>query len=79
MKAMQKRASSEARGHTGPALAQASVPSARPLAAADEPSFEEIARRAHEIYLARGDGDGCADDDWLRAEEELRRAMTSGH
>jgi hypothetical protein len=35
----------------------------------------EIARRAHELYLQRvssGAG-GSADDDWLRAEEEVRR------
>jgi hypothetical protein len=35
------------------------------------PDHERIAARAHELYLARGGGDGHADDDWLRAEEEL--------
>ena len=36
-------------------------------------SREEIARRAYEIYLARGDGDRDAVADWLQAEEELRQ------
>ena len=35
----------------------------------------EIARRAHELYLQRvSSGEtGCADDDWFRAEQEVRR------
>lgn len=33
---------------------------------------EEIARRAHEIFLARGGEDGRDVEDWLRAERELR-------
>ena len=37
-----------------------------------EPTDEEIARRAYELYLARGRQDGRAADDWLRAEQELR-------
>jgi len=37
---------------------------------------EEIARRAHEIFLARGGGEGRDVEDWLRAESEVlaRRA-----
>jgi hypothetical protein len=35
--------------------------------------YEEVARRAHEIYLARGGGEGSAVEDWLRAERELLR------
>ncbi|MCG3148258.1 MAG: hypothetical protein PCFJNLEI_01701 [Verrucomicrobiae bacterium] len=31
----------------------------------------EIAKRAHEIYLARGGTHGCDLDDWLQAEREL--------
>ena len=41
-------------------------------AALREPTDEEIARRAYELYLARGRQDGRAADDWLRAEQELR-------
>jgi hypothetical protein len=35
-------------------------------------TVEEIARRAYEIYLARGREPGHEEEDWLRAEKELR-------
>ena len=35
------------------------------------PSQEEIARRAHEISVARGGEPGHELDDWLQAEREL--------
>jgi hypothetical protein len=35
------------------------------------PAREEIARRAHEIYLERGSRPGHEVDDWLQAEYEL--------
>jgi hypothetical protein len=38
-----------------------------------EPSHEEIAARAYELYLARGSLDGYSEEDWLMAEAELRR------
>lgn len=37
-----------------------------------EPSEQEIACRAHELYLQRGGGHGRDVEDWVRAEEELR-------
>jgi len=37
-----------------------------------QPTKAEIARRAYEIYLARGGSHGCDLDDWLQAERELR-------
>jgi hypothetical protein len=36
-----------------------------------EPSAEEIARRAHELYLQRGGEHGKDVEDWVRAEKEL--------
>lgn len=36
-----------------------------------EPRITRIARRAHEIYLARGGTDDKALDDWLQAEREI--------
>ena len=39
--------------------------------AAPEPRLNRIARRAHEIYEARGGGEGRALDDWLQAEREI--------
>jgi hypothetical protein len=43
----------------------------------DLPAFivlspNDIAARAYELYLQRGDSDGSAHDDWYRAEQELR-------
>jgi Protein of unknown function (DUF2934) len=35
------------------------------------PTHEEIARRAFEIFLARGGEDGRDVEDWLQAEQEL--------
>jgi len=37
-----------------------------------EPAEEAIAKRAYEIYLARGADDGNDLADWLQAEGELR-------
>jgi hypothetical protein len=39
-------------------------------------SHDEIARRAHEI--AHGPDAGSDDENWLRAEQELRGARASG-
>jgi hypothetical protein len=36
------------------------------------PSHEEISRRAHELWVKRGGVGGNAQEDWLRAEQELR-------
>ena len=43
-----------------------------------EPSGEEIARRAHELYLQRGGNDGKDVEDWVRAEEELSEEPVMG-
>jgi hypothetical protein len=37
------------------------------------PSEQAIAQRAYELYQQRGGGDGRDLDDWLQAEEEMRR------
>ncbi len=34
---------------------------------------DRIRRRAHELYLKRGQQPGSALEDWLRAEDEIRR------
>ena len=41
-------------------------------------SEDAIARRAYELYLARGRADGSAIDDWLQAENELRGRRLKG-
>lgn len=42
------------------------------IAAQREPTTEEIALRAYEIYLERGEAPGNDIEDWLQAEQELR-------
>lgn len=36
------------------------------------PTHEQIARRAYEIFLARGGRHGSAEQDWHQAERELK-------
>ena len=36
------------------------------------PAYDDIARRAYELYQERGGNEGQDLDDWLRAEAELR-------
>jgi len=57
-------------GHTESSQAGSSVK--------DEPTQEEIAMRAHEIWLEQGCPSGSCESDWLRAEIELRRARRAG-
>jgi hypothetical protein len=38
------------------------------------PLEERIRRRAYELYLQRGNEPSSELDDWLQAEEEIRRA-----
>ena len=38
-----------------------------------EPTTEQIAQRAYEIYQARGGTEGQDIEDWLEAERQLRR------
>ncbi|HWP44117.1 MAG TPA: DUF2934 domain-containing protein [Blastocatellia bacterium] len=40
-------------------------------AAKGQPAFEQIQKRAYEIYLERGGAPGSDVDDWLQAEREL--------
>jgi len=40
--------------------------------AARRPSHDEIAKRAFEIYLSRGEWPGRDVEDWLEAERQLR-------
>ncbi len=50
------------------------APEAKEVTTSEEqnmPAQSEIAKRAYEIYLARGDTDGRDVEDWLQAESEL--------
>jgi hypothetical protein len=37
-----------------------------------EPEHEQIALLAHSYWLNRGPGEGSAEEDWFRAEREIR-------
>lgn len=58
-----------------PSEAKPKMPTRR-RAVRKEPSREEIERRAYELYLARGCGDGHAEADWLQAERELQARLS---
>jgi hypothetical protein len=68
--------------HGSPAGRQSKSPARRKAEvraeAPDPPASltqEQIARRAYEIYEARGDSGGDALGDWLTAERELRERV----
>jgi len=42
---------------------------------ASRPTEQQIASRAHQIFLERGGTPGCDLDDWLQAERELTAAV----
>lgn len=44
----------------------------KPVATASAPTQEQIARRAYEIFQARGGTHGNPEHDWHQAERELR-------
>jgi hypothetical protein len=54
---------------------QASTPASTPEPGPREPRFARIARRAHQIYTARGGQHGKAMDDWLQAEREIDKEI----
>jgi hypothetical protein len=41
----------------------------------EQPTKEEVERRAYQIYLSRGGQDGHAVEDWLQAEQELQKPL----
>jgi hypothetical protein len=63
--------------------AAAQAPEAAPTVVAESGavgvSADEIARRAFEVYCARGGEPGRALEDWLQAERELTAAASNGH
>jgi hypothetical protein len=42
-----------------------------------DPSYEEIAALAYSYWEARGYQGGSQEEDWLRAEQELRSRLVS--
>jgi Protein of unknown function (DUF2934) len=43
------------------------------------PSFDQIQRRAYELFVARGASDGCDWADWFTAEQELIAVSAAAH
>ncbi|MCP3138481.1 DUF2934 domain-containing protein [Pyxidicoccus xibeiensis] len=52
--------------------ARTSDPEPRASASRNTLSHEQIARRAYEIFLARGSAHGNPEHDWFQAERELK-------
>jgi hypothetical protein len=44
-----------------------------------DPSHQDIAQLAYSYWLARGCQGGSAEEDWLRAEQELRFQTVAGN
>ena len=57
---------------TAPMAVKAPKGIAQVAKAKHEPTHDEIAVRAYELYLDRGGLQGHHEEDWLRAESELR-------
>ena len=63
---MQKKSATKTTARVATDLAPAGISPAKML-----PSRDEIARRAYEIYVARGKVEGREMEDWIQAEREL--------
>jgi len=67
---------------TSPRGATASEPAAAPIDIAivgpTEPSHDDIAHAAYLRYLSRGGSDGQDFDDWVRAEQDLKKQSNGG-
>jgi hypothetical protein len=59
-------------GTKAPAKPKRPSPAKKPGGISDK----DVAKRAHEIYEARGGHHGADMDDWLEAEKQLRAART---
>jgi Protein of unknown function (DUF2934) len=64
--------SKKANGGTGTAADRAPTSSVLSATVTDS----DVARRAYDLYLARGREHGHDVDDWLQAERELQRPST---
>jgi Protein of unknown function (DUF2934) len=61
-------------GVVAPALEKEPAATSEPfLARRDVPPHEEVATLAYSYWIARGYSHGSAEEDWLRAERELRQ------
>jgi hypothetical protein len=56
-----------------------SAPTTQPRAASNQPTQEEIALRAYQIYLKRGAAPGNEFEDWMQAERQLIAEIGKPH
>ena len=71
----QKVATEHAEESITPAALDASSGETRSDSMSSEPSEEAIRLRAYQRYLDRGGHDGKDFDDWLHAEQELKKGV----
>jgi hypothetical protein len=57
---------------TPPAKSATASNTATAASARTGPTHEQIARRAYEIFMARGGQPGSPEHDWMQAERELQ-------
>jgi hypothetical protein len=67
-----RRAAEPAEVVAASAVEAAAITPQEPVVAMPEPSYQEIAQLAYSYWQARSCEGGSPDDDWLRAEQELR-------
>lgn len=68
------------RKHRNPAVKERSESVTAPTsvaAPAPDPTFDEVAQLAYSYWEARGYQGGSSEEDWLRAEQELRAGLTA--
>jgi hypothetical protein len=77
-----RKAASRSRAKRTEGVEAAAIPAAEPVSGAvtatSEPSRDEIAALAYSYWEARGYQGGSSEEDWLRAEQELRYGGVSG-
>ena len=66
-------ASVVAGGESMPATGRLKEPASETI-----PLEERVRRRTYELYVQRGNQSGSEYDDWLQAEDEIRRAQEEG-
>lgn len=69
-----KKSTSKAKSNGGAAAApaEARIPSTMATVTTMTLSVEQVRARAYELYLERRGNGGTAEEDWFRAEAELR-------
>jgi hypothetical protein len=62
----------------GPAVAEPAKTAPLATAPAPEPTYEEIAARAYDVWIAAGRPEGRDHENWMEAERQLRAERVQG-